>query len=201
MDAVASVRATDPSESTEESQIFPTATEESSSANVDRIRDILFGSQMRDYEARFARLEQTIIKETTDLKENTAKRFDTFEANIKKELEALRSRWTSERDERTDAIRQLSQDLRDASTTLSKRIHELDDHVSEAQGQLRTDMLQHSRNLSDGVQRKYDEMFDTLVRRVQELRKVKTDRAQLAGMLIEMALRLKDEFEVPGLDA
>jgi len=34
--------------------------------NVDKIRDILFGSQMRDYESRFARLEETLIKETLD---------------------------------------------------------------------------------------------------------------------------------------
>ncbi len=31
--------------------------------NVDKIRDILFGSQMRDYETRFARLEESLLRE------------------------------------------------------------------------------------------------------------------------------------------
>ena len=30
--------------------------------NVDKIRDILFGNQMRDYEKRFARLEERVTK-------------------------------------------------------------------------------------------------------------------------------------------
>ncbi len=37
--------------------------------NVDRIRDILFGSQMRDYETRFSRLEETVARETTEIRE------------------------------------------------------------------------------------------------------------------------------------
>ena len=37
--------------------------------NVDKIRDILFGSQMRDYETRFARLEETLAKEISDMLE------------------------------------------------------------------------------------------------------------------------------------
>ena len=31
-------------------------------ANVDKIRDILFGSNMREYEKRFARLEERLTK-------------------------------------------------------------------------------------------------------------------------------------------
>ena len=34
--------------------------------NVDKIRDILFGSQMRDYDSRFSRFEERLLKETID---------------------------------------------------------------------------------------------------------------------------------------
>ena len=37
--------------------------------NVDKIRDILFGSQMRDYDKKFARIEERLLKETADLRE------------------------------------------------------------------------------------------------------------------------------------
>ncbi len=39
-------------------------------ANVDKIRDILFGSQMRDYEKRFVRLEDTVTKALETLRED-----------------------------------------------------------------------------------------------------------------------------------
>src|SRR6187401_2241566 len=43
-------------------------------ASLDKVRDILFGSQMRDVERRFARLEERLLKETTDLKDDVRRR-------------------------------------------------------------------------------------------------------------------------------
>ncbi len=63
--------------------------------NVDKIRDILFGSQMKDYETRFSRLEETLTNQTTELRESTKKRMDGLEAYFKKEVEALQSRLKS----------------------------------------------------------------------------------------------------------
>ncbi len=36
--------------------------------NVDKIRDILFGNQMRDYDAKFARLEERLQAEAAELR-------------------------------------------------------------------------------------------------------------------------------------
>ena len=53
--------------------------------NVDKIRDILFGTQMRDYESRFASLEETLSKETVEIRETSRRRFDQLENYIHKE--------------------------------------------------------------------------------------------------------------------
>jgi len=53
-------------------------------ANVDKIRDILFGSQMRDYDKRFGRLEDRLIKDAESLREEMKKRFETLEAFVQK---------------------------------------------------------------------------------------------------------------------
>ena len=47
-------------------------------ANVDKIRDILFGSNMREYEKRFARLEERLTKSSDALREDLKKRFDSL---------------------------------------------------------------------------------------------------------------------------
>src|SRR6185295_6529950 len=60
--------------------------------NVDKIRDILFGTQMRDYEKRFVRLEERLLKESADLREDVKRRFDSLEIYVKKELESLTDR-------------------------------------------------------------------------------------------------------------
>ena len=47
----------------------PSGNEAPEGANVDKIRDILFGSQMRDYEKRFVRLEDNVTKAIEGLRE------------------------------------------------------------------------------------------------------------------------------------
>ncbi len=42
------------------------------SGKVDRIRDILFGSQMRDYDGRFQKLEERLTREADELRERFA---------------------------------------------------------------------------------------------------------------------------------
>src|SRR5579863_8969892 len=79
--------------------------------NVDKIRDILFGSQMRDYETRFARLEEALVKETAEIRESHRRRLDQLEQHIKHEFEALEARIKSERDERSDTSSQHSREL------------------------------------------------------------------------------------------
>ena len=71
------------------------------SGNIDKIRDILFGSNMRDYEQRFARLEEALKKESSDLRETTRRHLETLESFVHKELAALEARLNTERDERS----------------------------------------------------------------------------------------------------
>jgi DNA repair exonuclease SbcCD ATPase subunit len=168
--------------------------------NVDKIRDILFGSQMRDYDTRFARLEETLLKESSDLRETTRKRLDALEGYIKKELESLSARLKSEREERSTSFKQLSKDLKDLGEDLSQRIGELQDHSSEAQAELRKEILEQSKNLADEIYSKEQEITSLLERRFQELRNDKTDRSTLASLLTEVALRLNNEFRIPSTD-
>ena len=166
------------------------ASEPSGAGNVDKIRDILFGAQMRDYEHRFARLEETLLKEAAELRESTRKRFDALESYIRKELEALEGRLRTERDERGSA-----------HDALARRIGELNDQTSAAQRDLRSAILEQSKELGQEIERRHQEIAATLERRFQELRKDKTDRAALATLFNEVAMRLNDEFQVPGMDA
>jgi len=102
---------------------------------VEKIRDILFGTQMREYESRFARLEENIVKEIHDVREDTRKHFEALEAHLKYEIEALLLRLKSERDERTDSSEQAARDVATLGNALGKKISELDDRTADADRQ------------------------------------------------------------------
>jgi hypothetical protein len=59
-------------------------------------------------------------------------------------------------------------------------------------------MLEQHQRLSDEIRRRTEDLLATISREAQALRSDKTDRATLAAMLNEMAMRLTDELQVPG---
>ncbi|HEY0375791.1 MAG TPA: hypothetical protein VGC87_02425 [Pyrinomonadaceae bacterium] len=168
--------------------------------NIDKIREILFGVQMRDYEKRFSRLEERLLKESSDLRDDTRKRFEALEAFAKSEFEALSERLLAEQRNRDESVQHLSRDLQDTGKRLEGKLGQLDEQTSRAQRDLRQQLLDQSKNLSDEIRRKSDELSALLDRQVAELGNAKTDRAALAGLFSEVALRLNNEFKIPGTD-
>src|ERR671917_1688161 len=48
---------------------IPSKADGAGGANIDQLREIIFGGQMREYEKRFARMEERVAKELTDVRE------------------------------------------------------------------------------------------------------------------------------------
>ena len=171
---------------------------EPAAGNIDKIRDILFGSNMRDYEQRFSRLEEALKKESLDLRETTRRHLEALESFVHKELAALDARLNTERDERSEGHSRLTTDLSSASTSILKKIGEIENHEAQAKREIRNDLLQQSKELTDAIRNKGEELIALLEHRAQELQHAKTDRAALAGLFNEVALRLTDQFKVTG---
>jgi hypothetical protein len=168
--------------------------------NIDKIRDILFGSNMRDYDQRFARLEEALKKESVDLREDTRHQLEALESFMRKEFVALELRLNAERDARAESHSRLANDLSLTSSSLLKKIGEMENQEAQAKREIRNDLLQQSKELTDAIRNKGEELVALLDRRTQELQHSKTDRAALAGLFNEVALRLTDQFKVTGAD-
>ena len=165
--------------------------------SLDKVRDILFGSQAREYEKRFARLEERLIKEASDLREDLRKRFDTLEGYIKREIESLTDRLRAEHDQRAESAKELSSAIRDTSQSFDKKTSQIDQLLTTAQRELRDQLLDQSKSLSDEIRQKHEQMSSHLERATAELRDEKTDRAALASLFMEVAMRLNNEFKIP----
>ena len=78
-------------------------TSEPQPESLDKVRDILFGGQMRDYDRRFATLEERLIRETNELREDVKKRLAALEQLLAREVDALNDRVKAEQEERSSA--------------------------------------------------------------------------------------------------
>ena len=151
------------------------------------MRDILFGSHMREVERRFARLEERLLKETQDLKEEVKRRLEALESFARAESESLADQLRGERGERLESTR-----------TLERRDTTLDEALTKGHRELRQQMLEQHQRLSDDIRQKIDEVLASLARETGELRSDKADRSTIATLLTEMAMRLNNELRLPG---
>lgn len=174
--------------------------DEAGVGNLDKVRDILFGGQMRDYDRRFAKLEERLARDTAELKEDVKKRLAALEEFIKNEADTLATRIKAEHDERTDATKDLSRELHDVSKAFEKKTGQLDDQIARVQRELRQQVLDLNKHLTDEIQHKADEVLARLAQESHELRVDKADRATLAALLTEVAMRLTNELTIPGAE-
>jgi seryl-tRNA synthetase len=177
-----------------QAQSDPDTGSHAETGNVDKIRDILFGGQMRDYDKRFARLEERLLKESVELRENTKRTVGALESFVKKEFEALASRLDAERQGRDGVARE----LHDTARTIEKKLEEFDNQTAQAQRDLRQQLLDQSKSLNEEIERKHSEISTMLQREVADLNHEKTDRASLSALFTELALRLNQDFKIPG---
>ncbi len=177
-----------------------TPSDDLGAGNIDKVRDILFGGQMRDYERRFVRLEERLLKETSAMKEDVRKRLAALEQFVKQESGSIGERIKTENSERTSADKDLARETREATKTFEKKSGQLGDQIDRAQRELRQQALDLHKRMTDELQQKTDEVLARLTQEATELRTEKADRAILASLLTEMAMRLTNELQLPGTD-
>ena len=115
----------------------PNVGDSPASANIDQLRDIIFGGQMRDYDKRFARMEERLVKEVSELREEVSKRYTSLERYVRGEVESLT------RELREVRAQQLEQDHTITEET-QRRQAELRALIDQEVAQLREDKTDRS---------------------------------------------------------
>lgn len=161
---------------------------------VDKIRDLLFGNQMQDYERRFVTLEERFLQKLREIESEITRGLSSLETSMKKQLESIATQLREEKDLRTDADRDLERSLRDQTQALDKRLGQLSDHLARVERDLTERLSKESQGLRDELKHKNEELRLTAAKMFAELGNVKTDRNLLAGLFIEVAKCLNQDF-------
>lgn len=164
-----------------------------SGASVDKIRDIIFGSQIKNYDARFARLEQDLVRETVELKDLMRKRFESIESFFKSESEAMGARLRAEKDERGAHVAKVERETKEAHGGLAHHVSNVEAAMNEGHRSLRQELMTESRKLLDEMDQRYESIRSLMEARVLELRTQKVDRAHMSDLLRVIAEQLDDK--------
>src|SRR6516164_9358969 len=102
-------------------QVADSALSGSEVVGVDKIRDLLFGNQMQDYDRRFSMLEERFLQRFREIESDAARNLGSFESTAKKQMESLGTQLLEEKDLRTDADKEIERNQREHNDTVEKR--------------------------------------------------------------------------------
>jgi uncharacterized protein YukE len=167
--------------------------------NVDQIRDILFGGQMRDYERRFQELGQRLEAEMTRMRDSQEKRHAQLEKRLDEQFEKLSKQVRQEVTDRTQAVDDLETRIQQSARTARSEINSALD--AQAHELTRTDerLREAIAELASLLNERADEASASLARASNDLRAEKVGREDLSALFTELSLRLKGDFDLPSI--
>jgi hypothetical protein len=142
-------------------------------AEVDRIRDIIFGPQMRLYEQQFKRVVGQLDQ-------------------VNKQLDGLRAALDQQRVDQEARTRQAEEEMR-------QRHAELEQTFSDRLGQLEANLDQQTTELAADLRKQGLDLRSEFTTALDALDDDKTGRHNLGDLLVEMGTRLKEQVGVADL--
>ena len=165
--------------------------------NVDQIRDILFGGQMRDYDRRFDELEERSKREADRARAEVIKRFESIEQLLKDQTDkhaAQLKKLDLELKANAEAAAVGSDRLAKA---LRSEITDVDEKHEAGVSSLRERVHKLANETAESLRSSQDDISSVIDRMGTALRDEKVARDELAGFFSEMALRLTRQFDLP----
>lgn len=161
--------------------------------NLDKVREILFGAQVRESEKRQQRHEERILKELSDIREDIRRRYESLDTFVRQELDSLSERVAAERAQRLESQEATSREHKEYSSTIQKKLVTADEQLSKVQRDLRQQILDSSTRSAEDLRVRSEEISSLVSRAVDELRADKASRSAIAALFGEMAMRLSSD--------
>ncbi len=165
-------------------------TSDSSEDKLEKVRDLLFGSEAQKSEKRFGQIEARLSRDLTEVRKDLEKRMDSLEEYVRAELATLGQRLAAEKAEREAAAKELGGRVTETGRALGKRITALQEEFTAGLREQRKGLLEQSKELRGEIEAGRTESGAELEEALAEIRGVQLTRTDLAALLAELAMRL-----------
>jgi len=169
------------------------AVEDLTATSLDKVREILFGQELRKNDQRFSKMEERLVKELTALGSDTKKRLDALDSVSRAELDGLSKAVRLESSEREALSKELGRALQEVAKTVDKKIAQADAQFVKALREAQSELASEVRGLREELKKAFEESQTELNTRTRQIQATKVDRAQLASLLIELAGSLEKD--------
>lgn len=167
--------------------------EPAESDNVDKIRDILFGNQMREVEQRFARLEKSLANDLSAMRNENALQIDSLKTFIESEIEILGSKLSGEEQSRIENVDELDDKVKQSVKQIDKKISDVVKSLDKNSRDVNQKILKQSQDFNNELSNQITEARERMDNHRQELSFAKVDKLVLSEMLNALALQVNPD--------
>ncbi|WP_036477383.1 hypothetical protein [Myxosarcina sp. GI1] len=174
--------------------------------NIDRIRDLLFGYEIQEYQKRFENCERRLEKIESE--------FTQFQTEMNARLEHLQSDLSTEIHSAVDSLEKklryltlttqnetsnFKQELKSLTDRNSGSIDSLYKDVEAKTNSVRDELTRTKQTLQEDVRLLRERIFTELEQKFDNLKDAKISRAELAEFLFELCFKVKGAETFPEL--
>lgn len=167
--------------------------------NVEKIRDILFGAKLREYDDSFSKLESTLSRLQQEMVERLEQTKSSLKQEIRASIESLEEKIKSVSSNLQEEEKQLKKQVEYSNNKFSSSLESLDGIVYNQTTSLKEEASETSKQLQGDISILKQEIFQELDKRFSNIQDVKVARNDMSEMLLEISLRLKGTDWLPEL--
>ena len=188
----------------------------SDGASMEQVRELLFGTQLKEMEIRQQRQEERFLQEVADSRDALKNRLDSLEQFMKSETASLLGRINAEKDERDsmfkdskrefdgalkqeqrereEALAQTAKEMALSVEMLERKLAGLSNTLDNTERELRHLLLTEGGSLSDAIEGKYQLALDAIRRTSEQIRQDMVYRSALSNLFTETAVKLSGQW-------
>lgn len=159
--------------------------------NVDQIREILFGSQARELQERFDKLENSINSVHEQMRKKIEQTQTDFNSKIENEIESISRKIKNVTSQQQDEFA----DVRDSAIKQEKRMQNaleiVEDELNAKREQLQKQQAENSTLLRADMESLKEELLKIVDTKIAEIATSKLSRDDAADIMMEAAMSMK----------
>lgn len=169
--------------------------------NIDQIRDIIVGAKLREYDSRIEQIETDISMLQQEMRDRLERVKTDISTDLRAAIDALEKKlkcFSLNFDEENAA---LHQQIDRANKKFSNSIETLDRALETETTSIRQELSETKNNLQSNVKTLKEDIFAELEKRFSKLTQAKVSRHDMAEVLFELGMRMKETEILPKLKA
>jgi hypothetical protein len=167
--------------------------------NIDQIRDVIIGPQLRNYENRFSKIESDISLLQQHMRSHIEQLKDSFSTELKTAVELLEKKIKSVSASSQEEGLDLRQQVERLNRRFSSNIQSLDEALDSQTTIIREEVTQTKGQLQGDINALRDLVVEELERRFSLLTQTKVSKDDIAETLFALGMRLKGTELIPQL--